>query len=326
MLEYRLIKKTTKGCQKAMDAAQTHSITEITRRDIQRLFSREGVFWSGDLDEVEFLNRLYVLSSLPSTDGRFRSAAQDIWQHRINNDDWDDSWIFADERFDLDNGPDETLLRFLAETLHPVVREDRSIAQSLLTKLNELLAHDGWELAEVASISGRPIFGPRRLNSFQHSRASALAVAQKVDADYVHRQIDRMTKAVDSDPDLAIGTAKELIETICHTILDSCEKPVTDKPDLLPLARRAMEELKLIPDNVPNNAKGAKTIKSILGNLSTIVQGLGELRNLYGTGHGKSGKATGLTARHARLAVGAASTLATFLIETHEDRLRQSIS
>jgi hypothetical protein len=50
------------------------------------------------------------------------------------------------------------------------------------------------------------------------------------------------------------------------------------------------------------------------------VQGLAELRNLYGTGHGKEGSTKGLAARHAKLAVGAAITLADFLFDTHENR------
>jgi hypothetical protein len=81
-----------------------------------------------------------------------------------------------------------------------------------------------------------------------------------------------------------------------------------------------LDELKLVPDGIKDEVKGAKSVKAVLGNLSTLVQGLAELRNLYGTGHGKGGSAKGLTARHARLAVGAATTLAIFLFDTHEDR------
>ena len=54
-------------------------------------------------------------------------------------------------------------------------------------------------------------------------------------------------------------------------------------------------------------------------NLGTIGNGLVELRGLYGTGHGKHGTATGLSARHAKLAVGAASTLTVFLFATHTE-------
>jgi hypothetical protein len=76
----------------------------------------------------------------------------------------------------------------------------------------------------------------------------------------------------------------------------------------------------LAPDDIHDRAKAADTIKRLLSNLATVVQGLAELRNPYGTGHGHDGRAKGLLKRHARLAAGAASTLALFLLETHRDR------
>jgi len=296
------------------------TISDLTRRDIRRALTREGIDWSGELDEVDFLNRLYELSSLPSYDDRFKDAAGDIWQHRINNYDWDESWVFTDERLQLADGPDEVFLQFLAEMVHPVVREDRKQAKLIVDMLNGLLAPDGWELYEKSSISGRAIYGARRLNSSQHVIRATQKLALQVDADYVHRQISRMESSIEMDPDLAIGTAKELVETVSHTILDFAGKSATDRPDLLPLVRRALEELKLVPDGIKDDVKGAKPVKAVLGNLSTLVQGIAELRNLYGTGHGKSVTSKGLTARHARLAVGAATTLAIFMFDTHEDR------
>jgi hypothetical protein len=298
----------------------SNSLTEISRRDIRRALIREGIHWSGDLDDTEFLNRLYDLSSLPSTDPRFGNAEGDIWQHRVNNHDWEDQWVYSDNRLQLADGPDEIFLNFLAEVVHPLVRPDREEAKRVVAMLNELLAPDGWALVEQKTISGRPIYGPQRLTTSQHAINSAKLVAQVVNDDYIHRQINRMTSAIENDPELAIGTAKELVEAICKTILSKRGKPIEDKPDLLRLVRRALEELKLVPDGIPDQQKGAKSIKSLLGNLATITQTLSELRNLYGTGHGKPGKRKGLATRHARLAVGAASTLAMFLFETHSER------
>lgn len=297
------------------------SITDVTYRDIRRALRREGIWWAGDLEETEFLDRLFNLSSMPSTDSRFKDACGDIWQHRINNpQDWDDEWVFDDERFQLADGPDETLLTFLAEMVHPVVRGDREQAQKCVRVLNELLAPDGWALVETSRISGRPVYSAQRLTTSQHAIDSAKAIAEVLDADYVHRQINRMTLAIDSDPELAIGTAKELIETCCHTILAGSGQLIGEKLDLHPLVRRAMEHLKLVPDGIDDEQKGAKTIKALLGNLATISQSLAELRNLYGTGHGKHRERRGLSSRHARLAVGAAATLAMFLFDTHRER------
>jgi hypothetical protein len=304
----------------ALSPSSPNTITEITRRDVQRALNQEGICWSGELDDIEFLDRLYNLSELPSEDWRFTNAAGDIWQHRIRNQDWPDNWVFSDPRLELADGPDEVFLRFLAEIAHPMVCPDRDKAKKIITMLNGLLAPDGWELVERSTISGRTIYGARRVTSSQHVIRSTTSLAQRVDSDYLHRQINRMESAIESDPDLAIGTAKELVETVCHTILESRGKSVTDRPDLLPLARRALDELKLVPEGINNGNKGAESVKRILGNLATLVQGLAELRNHYGTGHGKSGSQKGLSARHARLAVGAATTLAIFLFDTFEDR------
>jgi len=66
-------------------------ISEATRRDIIDYLITNNVRWSGRLEEPEFLNRLFDLSRLPSTDYRksqFPTAYEDIWQHRVNNFDW----------------------------------------------------------------------------------------------------------------------------------------------------------------------------------------------------------------------------------------------
>jgi Abortive infection C-terminus len=83
----------------------------------------------------------------------------------------------------------------------------------------------------------------------------------------------------------------------------------------------ALPRLKVVfADDVPDSAKAADTIRRLLGNLGSITQSLAELRNAYGTGHGHDGRAKGLSPRHARLAAGAACTLAKFLFETHQHR------
>ncbi len=139
------------------------------------------------------------------------------------------------------------------------------------------------------------------------------------DSKHMHDQIRRMEASVDTDPSLAIGTAKELIETCCKTILAARGKAVSGTPDVSTLTKETLKELKLVPEGVPDAARGADVIKRLLSNLGTIGNGLAELRGLYGTGHGKHGSASGLGTRHAKLAVGAAATLTVFLFETHKE-------
>jgi hypothetical protein len=143
---------------------------------------------------------------------------------------------------------------------------------------------------------------------------------ESLDTPELHRQIERLYKAVDEDPAFAIGTAKDLVETACKTILSESGHVIDVSWDLGELVKETRKVLDLLPEDVPDSVKGAKTVRRLLGSLGNIAQGLGELRNLYGTGHGKQGKAKGLRQRHARLAVGAASTLVTFLFETHVER------
>lgn len=144
--------------------------------------------------------------------------------------------------------------------------------------------------------------------------------SMQFDAPELRRQVERMRNAVDDDPTLAIGTAKELIETTCKTILHDRGIPFDDSADLVKLVTATRKALGLMPESVPDSARGAEVIRRLLGSLGTVAQGLGELRNMYGTGHGRRGQAKGLSSRHARLAVGSAATLAMFLFETHQDR------
>jgi len=143
--------------------------------------------------------------------------------------------------------------------------------------------------------------------------------AKVLNANHLAEQIRRMEASVETDPSLAIGTAKELIETCCKTILAERGKPVSGTPDVSTLTKETLKELKLVPEGVPDAARGADVIKRLLSNLGTIGNGLAELRGLYGTGHGKHGSASGLSTRHAKLAVGAAATLTVFLFETHKE-------
>lgn len=149
-------------------------ITEVTRQDIIDLltfgYHDEGTgedihcFWNGKLDEPVFLSRLYNLKSMPSTDGRYEDAYGDIHQHRVNNSDWENDWVFYDSRFSIKTVQDEEWLKFISESFHPSVRDERCDWKVILDKINSLLKIDGYELYENEHISGRPKFSPRKTN------------------------------------------------------------------------------------------------------------------------------------------------------------------
>jgi hypothetical protein len=141
----------------------SNEISEVTRRGIVDFLTAGDFTWCGRLADDEFLARLYDLTKLPSTDHRYRNAAGDIHQHRINNDDWSNDWVFYDSRFNLLHAPDEDFLWFLCETVHPVVRPDTGEARKLADAYNKELSSDGWSLAEVRQISGKPVFAASKV-------------------------------------------------------------------------------------------------------------------------------------------------------------------
>lgn len=95
---------------------------------------------------------------------------------------------------------------------------------------------------------------------------------------------------------------------------------VNDRDDLPALVRQAQEALELHPAAARPGPDGTDAVRRILGGLMNIAAGLGELRNRgYGTGHGPKGERVGLRPRHARLAVNAAMTWCSIMLDALAD-------
>lgn len=282
-------------------------ISQLTRREFFDSMIAEKVNWCVRLEESEFLSRLFDLQSLPSTDSRFPNAAGDIWQHSVNKHDWEEEdWVFHDSRFNLMNGDDEVFLHFLCETVHPVVRFDTTEAEKFCQMYNQYLRNDGFQMVERTRLSGKPVYVGRFVGiGTTPGLSAARETLAETDAGYVAQQITRMDAAVINDPGLAIGTAKELLETCCKTILTERGITFSKTADIPELVKLTSKELELTPDDIPDKAKASDTIKRLLSNFATITQGVAELRNHYGTGHGKTAGARGyrLVTRSSRSAL-----------------------
>jgi hypothetical protein len=154
---------------------------------------------------------------------------------------------------------------------------------------NQYLRVDGFELVERTRMSDRPIYVGRFVGVIGTPGVAAAKEAFcTAGPGYVSQQISRMEAAVANDPSLAIGTAKELVESCCKTILVECSVPFSKNADLPELVKLTAKELDLTPADIPDQAKASDTIKRLLSNLASITQGVAELRNHYGTGHGKA--------------------------------------
>jgi hypothetical protein len=140
------------------------------------------------------------------------------------------------------------------------------------------------------------------------------------DPSAIREQLDRIQRAIADDPALAVGSAKELIESTAKVVLAERGLPVNDKDDLPKLVHQAQQALGLDPSSATPGPDGTDAVKRILGGVSTIAAGLAELRNRgYGTGHGAAGARVGLRPRHAHLAVNAAFTWCQLMLDTLAD-------
>jgi len=76
--------------------------------------------------------------------------------------------------------------------------------------------------------------------------ADAKAIAESFDASHIAEQIRRIEASIDSDPALAIGTAKEFAESCFKTILAERAIAYTNSEDLLQLGKKTLKALKLV--------------------------------------------------------------------------------
>lgn len=197
------------------------------------------------------------------------------------------------------------------------IESDHLVGQTILGMIEAAtFSEEDKELVQTCKeISQRLLSGKLNLSNIK-------STINSFNLQYIENQIRRIENSINSDPDLAIGTSKELVESCCKTILNERAVQFDDKSDDLPkLMKLTLKELNLVPESIQDSAKGSDAIKRVLSNLSSVLQGIGELRNKYGTGHGKEGNNKGLSPRHARLVAGATATIVHFIFETHLERL-----
>ncbi|GAA4830195.1 abortive infection family protein [Kitasatospora terrestris] len=150
-------------------------------------------------------------------------------------------------------------------------------------------------------------------------RAEALSGASGIKA-----ELDRLRRFGADYPDDAIGAAKQLIEATAKFVLLQRGLPVDDRHDVPALVKQAQQSLLLHPGALPGPRSGdspdnAESIRRVLGALTSAAVGVAELRNRFGTGHGRLVAPTGLGPRHARLAVGTAATWCELMLDTLAD-------
>jgi hypothetical protein len=171
------------------------------------------------------------------------------------------------------------------------------------------------ERREFIRESFRPLLDELELADRSGAITPISKALEAFDPDQVHLIWQKATSRTTSDPEGAITAARTLLETVCKYILDDCNVTYPDDADLPKLWALAAAELNLAPQQ-----HDEKVFKAILGNVQSVVNYVGTIRNRLGDAHGRGRKPTKPKPRHAELVVNLAGAMATFLIATWRDR------
>ncbi len=132
----------------------------------------------------------------------------------------------------------------------------------------------------------------------------------------VDAEFKRAIDSVEGDPAAALTASCAILEALFKIIINDDGLQMPSKETVGPLWTVIRKHLDFDP-----GSKDDDDVRKILQGLASVVDGIGALRTHSGSAHGRDGrKAYRIQARHGRLAVHAAHTLALFVIETWKQR------
>jgi hypothetical protein len=219
---------------------------------------------------------------------------------------------YIDELFILSGG-DKDISMFDVEIYAPL-KKYKSLTQfsQITSKIEEAIR----ESADSQNIYVRNIEWKARIKTETESQLDKKAdiITNLLNQTYVNKQVKLMNQSLKENPHLALGIAKELIETCCKSVLTKENVPFDKDWDILKLVRETNKFIDLIPFEIDNKETTKNAVSKIIGGFSNIVHGITELRNSYGSGHGHSPNFEMLDDLYVKLAVTASSELAIFYL------------
>lgn len=175
-------------------------------------------------------------------------------------------------------------------------------AQESVQTLRRALQHQGWNLDD----EGRLV----QQGDIDLSTGGREALDE---------QLVRLRRNTE-DPAALLGGAKDLLESIAKFVLEETGMLPDRKMDYSEALSLAFERLNLQPAGVDSSIPGAKQVKSIFQAARTTTTAINELRNLQGTGHGRT-LPTGVTVEAARYVIREATHVAALMLATHDRQM-----
>lgn len=176
----------------------------------------------------------------------------------------------------------------------------------LVRKVEAVLARNGFQYLNGGHITKGGLAPSKKLSELIQGR----------DMPAIHREFERAMETVDAKPREAVSAASNILESIFKIYIEDNGLTMPDKQDLQPVFKVVRSHLGLDPNSVAD-----LDLQKIITGLFSIVDGIGALRTHAGSAHSEGRKSYKLEPRHARLAVSAAHTVATFVIETWDKNI-----
>lgn len=154
-------------------------------------------------------------------------------------------------------------------------------------------------------------------NDYSYLSEESKSLSGKFNSEYIEKQISLMVESIETHPADSIGKSKELLESCFKHILDNENIPYRSSVTLQELRKQVFSHLNL--DTSKNiSAQSNQEVKKILSSLTQIIDGINNLRNEKGDGHGKGKDFLELPAHYARLVVSSTVGIVKFVWETYE--------
>ncbi|WP_307658651.1 abortive infection family protein [Variovorax paradoxus] len=184
--------------------------------------------------------------------------------------------------------------------------EDTLKKRENVRKIETVLANNGLQYRVGGFITGGGLAPSKTLGQLIKGR----------DMPAIHREFDRAMETVEAKPREAVSAASNILESIFKIYIEDNKLTMPDKQDLQPVFKVVRADLGLDPGSIED-----QDLQRIITGLFSIVDGIGALRTHAGSAHSEGRKGYKLEPRHARLAVNAAHTVATFVMETWDKKI-----
>lgn len=135
---------------------------------------------------------------------------------------------------------------------------------------------------------------------------------------HIEEQVKGIERAVIENPGLAFDLAKTVVESVCRTILTDRKIGFGPDDELPRLFKTVTTNLPMLPVAASSEAEARRSLEQTLNGLHTALQGVCELRNVYGfASHGADGPRPVMESVQALLAAQAADAIVGFLHRVH---------